>query len=219
MEKEYMNKYPTLEKDQFGLNRALIAMLNSRRYLTSQGFQEIFSDDDNGNGIAGGYATIIFSDGSKITNDNFKKAPNRNLLLQEMILRGIKLDPSGSYDDRGRARVITSTFNRDVYKVHFAIKDTTKKKLGFFKGFFHDAEMFSFSYHLTLNQDLIKDSDIEQFEKYRAGLEDAIQQETPLDYAPQIQPRKSSQDSELPKHETQFINPWEVQIPKLGKNV
>ena len=116
--------------------------------------------------------------------------------------------------------MITSTFNREDYRIHLAIKDITKEKLGIFRGIGHDAEIFSFVFNLNLCKDLIKDSDIEQFERYQVGLENVVRQENLLEYAPNslIQTKGTSQDSRLLKPEMQFINPWDIEIPKLGKN-
>lgn len=220
MEKVYSNRYPTLEQEQFDLNRALISMLNCRRYIHSQGFQEVTGDNNNINGIAGGYAKIVFPDGSTVSSDNFQKTLNRDSLLESMISKGVILKPNSSrYDNYERPRVVTNTFKRNGYSVHLVIKDTTKKKRGFLLGIGHNAEMFSFVYDLYLSQDVIKDADLEEFAKYQQCLYDAMKQETLLTYSAQVPQRKSvrTKEVELPQVETHFINPWDVEIPKIGR--
>ena len=131
-----------------------------------------------------------------------------------MISKQIILVPKNSYYGRGRQRVVTSTFKLNGYNAHFAIKDTTKEKLGFFRGIGHNAELFAFVYTLKLNKDIIGNSDSEQFAKYRQGLDDATKQDTLLTYQ-----TKQKQSPEVPELPTELINPWpDLENKIMGKD-
>ena len=137
MRKECIFKYPSLKQGQFDLNRALISMLNCRKYIQSQSFQEVNGNNSNITGIAGGYAEIFFSDGSIVSNDDFQRTSDKDSLLENMISKQVIVIPvrcNNTYNSYGKLGVITNTFKLNEYNVQFAIKDTTKEKLGFFRG-------------------------------------------------------------------------------------
>ena len=46
MNKSYLGRYPEREQEQHrGITKALVSMLNCRRYLARQGFEEIFDSN------------------------------------------------------------------------------------------------------------------------------------------------------------------------------
>jgi hypothetical protein len=220
MEKVHTNYHPRLEQDQVDFTRAVISMLNARRYLGSQGYSEIIKSgysDENTNGIAGGYGAIRFPDGSEVDNDDFKGTTDRDSVLERVIEKNSIFQKRGQYDKHEMPRVVRCTYSRDGYGVRLSVADTTKSKKGFFGGMFRDSELFAFAYTLSLNKDVITDDDLKQFEVYVQGLDQAAQEDKPLIYTPQHTPSKRSEaQPRVQPVQTDFINPWEIEIPKLG---
>ena len=83
---------------------------------------------------------------------------------------------------------------------------------------FYNARNFAFQYYIILEKDVIKDSDLEEFAKYRQSLDDVIRQEALITYTTQVSQGKyaRTQEVESTQVETHLINPWNVEIPKLG---
>ncbi len=224
MEKEYITRYPTIELDQRDLTQALSSMLNCRRYLESLGFQERtgIDYDHDINTIGGGYGKIVFPDGSEVDDGDFINSNSRDSLIERMVLKkAVFILTYGGYDNRERSRVVRTTFGDKAYHFFLSVIDTTKEKAGFpWKLFKSEPEQFANRFYMRLRKQIITDQDLEEFAKYQQGLEDAMRQETLLVYSPKVPQRKRPQPQGVgvPKVETNFINPWEVQIPKLGKN-
>jgi len=225
MEKICVGRYPKKEQEQNSdITKSLASMLNCRRYLTSQGFTEKTDDcdyRDSTNCIGG---IVYFPDGSKINHESFVKSVNRDGLLERMISKGVRFvrhSSGGGYCTFKRDRVARTSFGDDNYRFTLSVIDTTREQSFFpVKIFLISPRKFSFNYQINLDKDVITDTNLQEFEKYQQGLEDAMKQDALLTYSPQVPQRKSvqAQEVEMPQVETQFINPWEVKIPKLGKN-
>ncbi|MHA1865244.1 MAG: hypothetical protein ACTSWZ_01950 [Candidatus Heimdallarchaeaceae archaeon] len=225
MEKEHIARHPRIESDQRDLTQTLSSMLNCRRYLESLGFQEILDtsyDPRDINSIGGGYGKIVFPDGSEVDDEDFINSNNRDSLIERMISKRAMFVPIRyGYENRERSRVVRTTFGGNAYRFFLSIIDTTKEKAGFpLKLFKSKPEQFANRFYMRLRKQIITDTDLEEFAKYQQGLDDAMRQGTLLTYTPQIPQRKpaQAQEVEMPQVETHFINPWEVEIPKLGKN-
>ena len=228
MEKEYTTRYPTIELDQRDLTQALSSMLNCRRYLESLGFQEKshtgYNHEDI-NSIGGGFGKIVFPDGSEVDDKDFINSNSRDSLIERMVSKKVIFIPTGysyGYDNQERSsRVLRTTFGDDAYGFFLPVIDTTKEKAGFpLKLFKSKPEQFANRVYMRLRKQIITDPDLEEFAKYQQGLGDAMRQNSLLTYSPQVSQRRKSEPRgvEVPKVETKFINPWDVEIPKLGKN-
>lgn len=226
MEKSYSGRYPTRkEKQHRDITKALISMLSCRRYLASQGCNESFNTktwplNNQVNNISG---RIVFPDGSEVGSNAFIKMQNsfeRDALLERMIEKEI-IFKRNSIDEYQRDNVVRTSFSNNGYYFNLSIIDTTKEGIIFpISRFMFSPRKFSFQYNMLLRKGVITDQHLEEFTKYQQGLEDVMRQGSLLTYSPQVPQRKRSepQEVDVPKAETNFINPWEIHIPKLGKN-
>jgi len=223
MEKAYSNRYPERgQKQHRDITKALVSMLNCRRYLASQGFAEKIDTSYNSeytNCIGG---TIYLPDGSEVDDRSFTHTQNtdsRDALLERIISKNARFKRLGLDCGYNRSRIVRTSHDGQGYKFLLNVRDTTKESLIFpLRLFLYNASQFAFQFDMSLNKDVITDTDLEEFAKYQQGLDDAMRQGTLLTYTPQIPQRKpaQAQEVEMPQLETHFINPWEIQIPKLG---
>jgi len=229
MEKTYSGRYPERgEQQDLDINKAVMRMLNCRRYLASEGFKEGFSDktwygNNCVNNISG---EVIFPDGSEVSSRAFITMANtseRDSLLERMIEKGSRFkrirdafDYSSGYN---RNNVIRTTFIGDDYQFTLSVIDTTREGIIFpVRLFFYNPKKFSFNYDVLLKKGIISDKDLEVFEKYRKGLEEAVKQDSLVAYASQTPQRKAKSDGSVKVEpiQTDFINPWDIDIPRLG---
>ncbi len=223
MKKSYSARYPSSnEKQHRKITPALVSMLNCRRYLSSQGFGEKTDDinyDESVNCIGG---TIYLPDGSEVSHRSFCKAKDldsRDALLERIISKDARFKRRGLDSGYDRSGIVRTSHNGNGYYFDLSVRDTTKESLFFpLSIFLYNANQFAFQFDMILNKKVITDADLEEFAKYQQGLDDAMRQLTLLTYSPQVPQRKptKTQEVEIPQAETHFINPWEVQIPKLG---
>jgi len=220
MEKEYITKYPTIELGQRDLTQALTSMLNCRRYLGSLGLSEIVASHYylKDISIGGGYGKIMFPDGSGVNDEDFKKSNNRDSLIERMISKKVIFVSGSAYDNEERSQVVRTTFGDDAYCFFLSVIDTTKEKAGFpLRLFKSKPEWFANGVHIKLRKQIITDQDLENFTKYQQGIEEVMKQDSLLIYSSQVPQRKRTnpQKVDVPKVESNFINPWEINIPKI----
>lgn len=227
MDKSYTGRYPERRREQHGwIFKALVSMLNCRRYLAGQGFKEVFSDETwYGNNLINNISgKVVFSDGSEVGAEEFIKMKNcseRDALLERMIEIDTKFERKGivfpfecgGYD---RNNVVRTTFGDDAYGFFLSVIDTTKEGIVFPASLFmFSPKRFSFRYHVLLRKNFITDKDLEDFAKYRQGLEDSSKlQKVLLTYTSQIAQKKQT-EIEVPHQKIDFVNPWEIEIPKI----
>ena len=164
MERLSEERYPALGEEQFDFNRALIGMLNCRRYLESQGFTEL---RESGNGES--YAKIVFPDGYSLETEDFARASqtsSRSDLLENMIKNNAIIIPLATYGkNNSRKQVLHSSHLRDDYYVQICIEDTARRHPNIFKRKSCEAKLFSTNYFSRLRKDLITRKDIKEFER------------------------------------------------------
>ena len=138
-----------------------------------------------------------------------------------MISKGSKFRRNSPGDpfvmDGGYARrnVIRTTFNDNNYEFTLSVIDTTKEGVLFpISLFMYNPKKFAFGYNILLNKGVIHDNDLKNFEQYKEGLDSAIQQDHII--IPDHQAPKK-QIAEVEPVKTDFIDTWDVEIPKVGE--
>jgi hypothetical protein len=229
--KKYTNRYPTREEEQHrDIRKAILSMLNCRRYLRGQGFSELFPSDVYlfNNNISNISGCILFPDSSKLNSFDFREMEDsleRDALLEQMIEKEIAFKrnnpfaglpgPCSGYD---RDNVIRTSFSDRGYNFTLSVIDTTREGVIFpINMFMYSPKKFSFQYDMTLRKKLITDHDLEEFARYQQGLDEAMRQNTLSGHSPQTPQRGRSkpQEVEVPKTEKKFINPWSPEIDKV----
>jgi hypothetical protein len=225
MDKRYKSCYPPISEDQFGFTRAVVSMLNARRYIESQGFIEsraIGEYECDVNSIAGRRGIIVFSDGSNVGCEAFQKTKDRDSLLERIIAAQAVFQKGSYYGSVERNMVIRCSYQNQGYYMRLSVIDTTKQKKGFIRNMFSDAELFAFSYVLSLVKEIINDSDILAFNSIVNGIGAILKETSLLTYAPhQIKTAPqviSSPATEQPAQPAIIIDPWNIEIPRYMKN-
>ncbi|MEI7719049.1 MAG: hypothetical protein WCI72_04225 [archaeon] len=225
MEKTHINRSPTIRREQLNFTQALISMLNCRGYLNSQGFGEkIDSSSWDKNYINSISGKVIFPDGSELDSPSFYKTTStsgRDALLRRAVEKEAKFQRKAvnECESYNRGRVVRSSYGGNGYSFELSVRDTTKeKKILPLKLFVYTPKLFTLEYVLSLVKDVIHDCDLQEFEKYKKGLDSALQQTELLDFVPSAtsKNRTSSRDVDVPQTQIDFVNPWDIQIPKLG---
>ena len=214
MKKVHSNRYPERGQKQHGdISKALITMLNCRRYLASQGFGEMFLGHDYDKNVNGIEGKILFPDGSEVGNKSFcmtKDTNSRDALMERIISKDAKFYRKKSdYDGYDRSRIVRTSHTGEGYCFRLFIRDTSKESLVFpLSLLFYNARNFAFQYYIILEKDVIKDSDLEEFAKYRQSLDDVIRQEALITYTTQVPQGKyaRTQEVESTQVETHLIN-------------
>jgi hypothetical protein len=213
MEKEYSSQYPGKEtKHLLSFNRALIGMLNCRRYLQSQGLE------GNSGTLGAGGIELIFPDGYTLNYSDFGHAEDKNIILEEIITKKAVINQKGkvSYLRKDRERGLNCTLEGNFYRVYLKMKDRTREGIRILR-IGHKAELFSIDYNLDLTREIIEEANIEKFEKLKQGLEEAVKQETLTTFSPGTTSiRQPEQPEEMPQTGL-VVNPWEVDIPRRGE--
>ena len=232
MKKKYAGRSPWRRETQdVNINKAIMRMLNCRRYLASKGFSELFSDDTiwySNNPVNNISGSVIFPDGSEVSSNAFIKMSStseRDSLLERMILkegifkrRGINvLALIGEGDSYRRDNVIRTTYSNNKYEFTLSVIDTTKEGVIFpVNMFIFSPKSFALRYDIFLEKAIISDDDLKSFEKYRSGLASAAQQDALVTYDSQASQRKKQLQKPIKTKpiKTDFINPWETEIPE-----
>lgn len=202
MEKEYSSKkHPEIKEDQFGFNRALLAMLNCRRYLQNQGFKTEIEEHGDSGSFVDVRGEIIFPDNSKVDFNGFKHTRDKNSLLERMVSTGVKFEriewePLSFERSYIREKAVKTSLGDDEgdhiagygskrkgWTFTLSVVDTTKKKAWFpLSLFLYTPQKFALGYKIKLEKDIITDKDLEDFEKYKKGLGAAIMNESFVNY-------------------------------------
>jgi|SRR3989344_6584860 len=222
MNKIYIDRHPKINERQVSFTRTLVSMLNCRRYLNSQGFDEQFDGQSyytDTNAISG---TVIFPDGSEVNHNSFCNTANtqsRDAILERAIDKEARFKRLGFDMGYTRSGLIRTNFAGNGYSFKLSVRDTTREKSFFpIKLFLYNPRLFTFEYGLGLVKQVITDQDLQEFEKYRQGLDFAMKQKNLLAYVSQVpqRMRTASKEVEVPHQRIDFVNPWEIEIPKIG---
>ncbi|MFH1331762.1 MAG: hypothetical protein ABIH63_00565 [archaeon] len=220
MKKSYFGMYPPLREKQFETHtQALLCMVNCRRYLYSHDFKEVIDMKDYYNSVNGISGTIVFPDGSKLDHAAFIQCQSRDGIL-EKIVDGSRFErpPVSLNDTYERDRVVRTTMKNKGYTVTLSVVDTTKLQSFFpVSVFLTSPKKFAFTYHMLLDLGIITDADVEEFETYKAGLDETVKHRDFLTFTAQT--RKVSEqpkDSSEKPAATSFIDPWDADILRLG---
>ena len=239
MEKFHTEYHPRIKEAKVDFTRAVVSMLNVRRYLQNEGYSELRDINslarryvpphlvkkcvlaDIINTIASGYGAIYFPEGFRVDDYDFKNTTDRDSLLEMIIEKHAKFQKTKKYPDFAKSKVIRCTYQIKGYKVKLSVVDTKKSKRSLFSKMFKssdkDRELFTFKYTLRLNKDIITDEDLKQFEIYIQDINQAAQEEKPLIYTSQHSPvTKSSSQPQVKHFKPDLINPWYFDLPKLG---
>lgn len=227
MEKSYTGRYPELKDEQFDFTRAVVSMLNSRRYLESQGFDEAFANYDyyDTNSING---KVIFPEGSIIDNPNFislKDTSQKDSLLERMIDKKAVFKRFGVNYFYERDKVIRTRFKTNEYDFKLSVIDTTREVAIIpVKWFLIKPRGFAFKYDILLNKGVITDSDLKDFEKHKQELKLAAKSNVILNYGsgsvtngsnPAVNGIKSVEQVKP----IEIFDPWKVEIKELENMV
>ena len=146
MEKRYSNIYPKIEEEQFDLKRALISMLNCRRYLESKGFDEVGEGGLFKNWQGDPYYTsCIFGTWGEIRTDygiigeefgRISDTKTKNGIIEKMIQGNPKLYRyNGRFPGWGDDCVVRTAMgsnvhnHNNVFRFFLSIIDTKDKKM------------------------------------------------------------------------------------------
>ncbi|MBI2044860.1 hypothetical protein HYT23_02275 [Candidatus Pacearchaeota archaeon] len=221
MKKVCNGRYPDRGEEQHEkIAKALVSMLNCRRYLTNLRFAEEIQIFPGWNLRRVNFVdgTMFFPEGLEIDNDAFCKindSNSRDALLKVIISKDAKFKRNGSGCCYDRSRIVRTSYEGSGYSFRLSVRDTTKESLSGI--FLYDAKKFAFQYDISLNRDIITVQDLGEFARYKQGLENAMRHDSLITYSPQAPQGKEAEPkkAEMPQAETHFINPWDIKIPRL----
>jgi len=216
MEKEYTKRYPEKGQEQYKtITDAIVMMLNCRRYLASEGFNESYGPTVGpseqyaySNGISG---SIVFPSGLKITASDFSgicSSSGRDTAFEKMISNGVRFvkERDWSYF---RENVIRTTFENEEYSFILKVIDTTREKLPFYlKPFIWIPKEFAMKFSVILDKDYIDVSDVKRFDGYCNGLENILR-------CQEVLPRQEKPEEIKPEQGKKIVNPWEIDVRKI----
>ncbi len=222
MEKQETIFYPGANLPQRTLSAAALTMLNCGVYLKSQGFKEFVSSNHSSTRITG---TISFPDGSTLFDSGWVgeriTEENRDSLLKKIISTKASyvVDKYCKWSPilrtyAGPLGIYESSYNFEVH-ISYAAEDSY---FNFFKKEKSTPLNFKNKVIISFNQAMISDLDLETFAKYKKDLEDIIKQDTILTFPPKTLPTPNIVTPIIasPIVKPTFIDPWEIEIPKLG---
>ncbi len=206
MIRTFNEQYPSLQEKQVDFRKALIGMVNARRYLESEGFKDIHREDDPAYWwlIEG---SIFRSPGIKLDSKAFFQSKNKTKLLETIVSGDVYFIRPSFMNYHPDGGVVKSFLGKENYTIHLRVKDTTKSPNPL--TWFSSAKRFGFYYKISLAKDLIENPDNEEFERYVKGLREASRRDVLSKEQDKIL------DNETPDQPSSFVNPWEIDIPKI----
>ncbi len=204
MIRTFNEQYPSLQEKQVDFRKALVSMVNARKYLESGGFIDVYPEAYPWIYIKG---TILRSDGVTLDSNAFFGSKNKTKLLESMVSGDMHFTrPSfGNYHPYGG--IVKSSLGKRGYEFHLSVRDTTKSPNPL--TWFSSAKRFAFYYEISLVKDIIENPDNEEFEKHIKGLREASRKDTLTKQEGTIQITPANN---LP---SSLVDPWSIDIPKI----
>ncbi len=200
MIRTFNEQYPSFQEKQVDFRKALVSMVNARRYLESEGFKDgMIEDRSHRWRVINGKITRL--DNTDLNSEEFLNSRNKTALLETMASQEVVFKKHSFGNCLGYCpqygAVSSFLVNRD-YSAVLSVEDTTKSLNPL--TWFSSAKRFAFSYKISLTKDLIDSPDNEEFERYAKGLREASRKDT------------LTKGINLP---SSFVNPWDIDIPKI----
>ncbi len=208
MAKEYKIKFPKESDKSLTLREGLIKIINCRDYLKSQGF-------NSGGNTYGEYSSCL--NGKFIfSNSAIDSIPEETVLVDSLLSNLLSEEvifKRAYWDDYIKKKAVRFFMEKAGFSSYLGLGDS-RNVYPFFQ---KNRTRFQFLVAMQLKNNSLNKTNLGDFEKYTRELEEIMSSDCLQGYVSFPQKgQRETQEIEVPEVETKFINPWGVEIPKLG---